>query len=170
MKDFIYCQRDIPKDKWRYGMRSSAATGCGWIATYNALKLMNYSAKPEKLIKFYEKQLPLINGNAGTFILGPALFFRKFGFNVSTTRRISDFDTMAKDADVCIMYYWWKNNFRVGTHFVALKYTDKGYIGYNTYRQSTGEDYYGYSMEKFLKNRGYFGAHLTAIKDKRNKP
>ena len=58
MNDFIYCQRDIPKDKWRYGLRSSAATGCGWIATYNALKIMGYSAKPEKLIEYYEKQLP----------------------------------------------------------------------------------------------------------------
>ena len=58
MSDFIYCQRDIPKEKWRYGLRTSAATGCGWIATHNALKLMHYSPKPEKLIEYFEKQLP----------------------------------------------------------------------------------------------------------------
>ena len=49
--DLIYCQRDIPKKQWRYGFRSSAATGCGWIATYNALQLMGYRAEPEKLIR-----------------------------------------------------------------------------------------------------------------------
>ena len=85
MNDFIYCQRDIPKDQWRYGLRSSAATGCGWIACYNALKLMGYKAKPERLIKYFEKQLPLLNGNTGTFVLGPAMFFRKFGFKATKT-------------------------------------------------------------------------------------
>ena len=50
MKDLIYCQRNIPKDKWRYGLRSSAATGCGWIATHNALRLMGYETDTQKLI------------------------------------------------------------------------------------------------------------------------
>jgi len=54
VNDLIYCQRDIPKEKWRYGFRTSAATGCGWIATFNALRLMGYRAEPEKLIRMYE--------------------------------------------------------------------------------------------------------------------
>ena len=29
MHDLIYCQRDITKDQWRYGLRTSAAVGCG---------------------------------------------------------------------------------------------------------------------------------------------
>lgn len=74
VKDFIYCQRDIPKDQWRYGLRSSAATGCGWIACYNALKIMGYKANPEKLIKYFERQMPLLNGNTGTFVLGLQCF------------------------------------------------------------------------------------------------
>ena len=74
--DLIYCQRDIPKEQWRYGLRSSAATGCGWIACFNALKLMGYEAKPEDLIRYFERQLPLIHGNCGTSILGPAVLFK----------------------------------------------------------------------------------------------
>ena len=53
MKDLIDNQRRIPKDQWRYGFRSSAATGCGWIATYNALRLMGYHPKQEALIRMY---------------------------------------------------------------------------------------------------------------------
>lgn len=34
--DMIYNQRSIPKDQLRYGFRSSAATGCGWVAIYNS--------------------------------------------------------------------------------------------------------------------------------------
>ena len=82
MMELIYSQRSIPKKQWRYGLRSSAATGCGWIATYNALQLMGYRAKPEDLIRYYQRQLPLIHGNAGTSFWGPALFFRHFGFPV----------------------------------------------------------------------------------------
>ena len=68
MDDLIYNQYKIPKEQWRYGFRSSAATGCGWIATYNALRLMGYMADPEQPIQDYERQVPLINGNAGTVL------------------------------------------------------------------------------------------------------
>ena len=72
MDDLIYCQRSIPKEQWRYGLRSSAATGCGWIATYNALRLMGCEAQPEKLIRYFQRQVPLLQGNAGTLALAPA--------------------------------------------------------------------------------------------------
>lgn len=169
MNDFIYCQRDIPKDKWRYGLRSSARTGCGWIATYNALKIMGYSAKPEKLIEYYEKQLPLINGNIGTFILGPALFFRKYGFGVKTTANKKHFDALASQSDACILFYWWKEKYKIGSHLVAFHHTDHGFVGYNTYRQSKNADHYGTSLEQFIEKQKYFGPILIAITDKRKK-
>ena len=105
--DLIYNQHDIPKEQWRYGLRASADTGCGWIATYNALRLLGYRTEPEQLIRYYEKQVPLINGNAGTVVFGPALRFRKWGFPVKTYLDREKFDQAAKDADVCILYYRW---------------------------------------------------------------
>ena len=163
MDDLIYNQYKIPKDQWRYGFRSSAATGCGWIATYNALRLMGYKADPEELIRYYERQLPLINGNIGTILFGPALHFYKWGFAVKPVLRCADFDKAAKEADVCILYYRWLKKYRYGAHFVALHHTQEGFIGYNTYRNSTGPDKYGPSLEAFLKKRKYFGAVLFAI-------
>ena len=74
MKDLIYCQRSIPADELRYGFRTSAATGCGWIATYNALRILGKKAEPEALIRYYERQLPLLHGNTGTSFWGPAVF------------------------------------------------------------------------------------------------
>ena len=163
MDDLIYCQEDIPKDQWRYGFRSSSATGCGWIATYNALRLMGYKADPEELIRYYERQVPLINGNAGTVMFGPALRFHKWGFAVKPVLRRSDFDREAKEADVCILYYRWLKKYRYGAHFVALHHTEEGFIGYNTYRTSKGPDKYGPSLEDFLKKKKYFGAVLFTI-------
>jgi len=168
MQNLIYCQRDIPKDKWRYGFRSSAATGCGWIATYNALLLMGYNnIKPESLIRFYERQLPLVHGNAGTSILAPAVFFKRHGFGVKCTARRKKFDTLAKESDVCILYFWWRNKWKMGAHFVAVQYMENGFVGYNTYRNSKGPDKCGKSLDAFLKEKKYFGVVLIGIKDRK---
>ena len=164
MDELIYCQWDIPLDQLRYGFRSSAATGCGWIATYNALRLLGCRAAPEKLIRFYERQLPLIHGNAGTTILAPAQFFRHQGFPVEHTSDSGRFDALAKASDVCILFYRWRKGWKLGAHFVAVAYRDGTFTGYNTYRNSTGPDPYGPSLEAFLKQKKYFGAVLIGIR------
>ena len=164
MKELIYCQREIPKEQWRYGLRSSAATGCGWIATYNALHLLGKEARPEELIRFYERQLPVIHGNFGTTILAPMFYFKKLGYRVDWTARSDRFDAMVEHADVCILYYYWRWKWSVGAHFVALHRTDEGILAYNTYRNSKGPDRYGESLEAFLKKKKYFGAVLIGIR------
>ena len=168
MKELIYCQQDVPKDQWRYGFRTSAATGCGWIATHNALHLLGEESQPEELIRFFEHQLPLIHGNLGTTILAPAFFFKKKGYLVDWTARNDRFDQMAKKCDVCVLYYRWHKRWKLGAHFVALHHTENGFVGYNTYTNSKGPDHYGESLEKFLKDRKYFGAVLIGIRRKRH--
>lgn len=169
MDDMIYCQRDIPKDKWRYGFRTSAATGCGWIAVYNALRIMGYKPTAAMLIKYFERQIPLLNGNTGTFVLSPAMFFKRFKFPIKITAKTGDFDDIAKQSDACILYLWWRNKVKIGAHFVALHYTEKGFVGYNTYRNSKGPDQWGESIEKFIKEKKYFGTVLIGVKKRKNK-
>ena len=167
MNDLIYNQNHIPKEQWRYGFRSSAAVGCGWVATYNALRLMGYRAEPEELIRMYEKMLPLIHGNTGTNAFAPALCFRKWGFPVELVYRRERFDEAAKASDACILFYYWKGKWKMGAHFVALHHTETGFVGYNTYKNSTGPDRYGESLTEWLKQRKYFGTVLICIKNKK---
>ena len=167
MHDLIYCQRDIPRDRWRYGLRTSAATGCGWIATYNALRLLGYRAEPEKLIKMYERMLPLLHGNTGTAILAPALAFKRWGFPVKVVANRKRYDEAAKASDVCIVFYYWRKKWKLGAHFVTVKYSDGRFTGYNTYNNSKGPDDWTESIDGFLKKRKYFGTVLICIKDKR---
>lgn len=163
MKDLIYNQRQIPKAQWRYGLRSSAATGCGWIATYNALKLLGYYAKPEDLIRYYKRQLPLIHGNTGTSFWGPALCFRQWGFPVKMLTKRERFDQAAKESGACIVFYHWRKKWKLGAHFVAVHWNEGKFVGYNTYRNSHGPDDWGSSIQDFLQQRHYFGAVLIAI-------
>lgn len=167
MDDLIYNQTKIPKEQWRYGFRTSAATGCGWIATYNALWLMGYRPKPEELIRYYECQLPLVHGNAGTMIQGPAFFFRHHGFPVQTLSVTEKFDDAVKNADVAVLFYYWRKKFRFGAHFVTVQYKNGKFTGYNTFRSSAGPDDYGASLEGYLKKCGFFMPFLIAVKDKR---
>ena len=164
--ELIYNQRDIPKDKWRYGFRSSAATGCGWIATYNALQLMGYNTDIDELIRYYEWQLPLLHGNAGTSFWGPAVCFRNWKFPVEVCADKRKFDSLAHRCDVCILFYHWKKGYNLGAHFIALTSGESGFTSYNTYRNSTGPDHLGSSLNSVLKEKGWFGAVLIGIKNK----
>ncbi|MBQ8237992.1 MAG: hypothetical protein IJZ39_07595 [Oscillospiraceae bacterium] len=167
MNDLIYNQRHIPAEQYRYGFRTSAATGCGWIATYNALRLLGYRVDIDELIRWYERMLPLIHGNAGTSIPAPALRFHKWGFPVKMVVNPKHFDEEAKNAHVCILFYRWRRKWKLGAHFVALHHTPGGFVGYNTFKTSAGPDPYGPSLRDFLKKHRFFGAVLICIKDKR---
>ena len=165
MEELIYCQETIPKEQWRYGFRSSAATGCGWIATHNALRLMGKQADPEQLLQEYERMLPLIHGNFGTTILAPAFYFKRRGYRVQWSACTEKFDSMARQADACILFYRWHKKWKLGAHFVALHHTEGGFVGYNTYRTSSGPDRYGTSLAAFLKRQKYFAPVLITICD-----
>jgi len=167
MKELIYNQTQIPREKWRYGLRASAATGCGWIATHNALRLLGYKTDIEALIRHYELQLPLIHGNAGTSFWAPALLFRRWGFPVKLCTKLTDYDMLAKKSDVCILFYHWRRGARFGAHFVALHHTESGFVGYNTSRNSTGPDHYGQSLQHFIQEQKFFGTILIGIQNKR---
>lgn len=166
MNGLIYNQHQIPKEQHRYGFRASAKVGCGWVATHNALTLMGYRTDIDQLIRYFEWQLPLIHGNAGTSFWGPALCFRGWDFPVEICFRPSQFDALASRSDACILFYRWHQGCRLGAHFVALHKTAQGFTGYNTYRNSTGPDQYGPSLAEFLKKKQYFGAILIGIRKK----
>lgn len=166
MKDLIYNQRNIPRQQWRYGLRASASTGCGWIATYNALRLLGHHTDIEALIRYYEWQLPLIHGNAGTSFWGPALCFRKWGFPVKLCADRRRMDAVLEKCDVGILFYHWRQKYKLGAHFVALHRQNGVILGYNTFRNSTGPDVLGDSLEAFLKKQGYFGCVLIGIRNK----
>ena len=163
MDDLIYNQRQIPKEKWRYGLRSSAETGCGWIATYNALRLMGYKTDIAELIRYYEFQLPLIHGNAGTSFWGPALCFKNWGLRVDVCFDSKKFDALVNRSQVCILFYRWKKGLKLGAHFVALHKIGTTVTGYNTFRTSTGPDPYGPSLEAYIKEKKWFGCILIGI-------
>ena len=166
MSAFIYNQSQIPKEQWRYGLRSSASAGCGWIAVYNALHLLGKDAEIPELISMLEHQMPLINGNLGTTFWGPAQCFRHWGFPVKMYWDSRKFDAAAGNAPASILFFRWKRGIRLGAHFAAFRFNGSQFIGFNTFKNSHGPDPWGSSLPVFLKQHHYFGAILLTIGEK----
>lgn len=156
-------QHDIPRDVHRYGLRASAATGCGWIAAYNALKMLGKTTDIDELIRYFEWQLPLVHGNFGTAFWGPKRCFDQWGFPNRLIFDRKQFDAAAKGADACIVFYHWAKKGAAGAHFVAVRPTQAGFVGYNTFRNSIGPDDWGESIDEFLRRQRYFGCVLLVI-------
>ena len=163
MNDFIYNQQSIPKDRFRYGFRASSSTGCGWIATYNALHLLRKDVDIEDLISYYEHQLPLIHGTFGTSFWGPARCFQRWGFPVKIFWDSRKFDEAARHSPASILFFRWRKGCRLGAHFAACRYNGSQFIGFNTFKNSHGPDPLGDSLSGFLKRSHYFGALLITI-------
>ena len=160
----IYNQHHIPKAQYRYGLRSSAATGCGWIAIHNALCLLGRKTDIEGLIRYLQWQFPVLHGNVGTSFWSPAVCFQKWGYRTELILDRRRFDQAAKSSDACILFYRWQKRMLPGAHFVALHSTEAGFVGYNTYCNSTGPDPYGPSLEEHIRSRGWFGCILLCIR------
>ena len=93
------------------------------VSEYNALRLLGYRTNIEELIRYFERQLPLIHGNFGTSFWAPQRCFEKWGFPNSLIFDRKRFDTEARAADACIVFYHWAKQGRAGAHFVAVKPT-----------------------------------------------
>ncbi|MBR5869363.1 MAG: hypothetical protein IKZ21_07935 [Clostridia bacterium] len=151
--DLIHNQTQIPREKWRYGLQSSAAAGCGWIAGYNALLLLGQPRKPEEVLRWFARRRPLLNGLMGTTFGSMLAFFKAAGLSVTTCFRPQRFDALARDRAVCVLFYVWRQGWKIGAHYVTFHPSPEGFVGYNTFRNSIGPDRYGESLLPFLKDR-----------------
>ena len=119
---------------------------------------------PEAVLSWFVRRRPLLNGLVGPTFGSMLAFFRKRGYTVITAFRKNNFDRLARESDVCVMFYFWRRGCRVGAHYVALQHTPEGFVGYNTFRNSTGPDRYGDSLSSFLKARHGALPALIALK------
>ena len=160
----IHCQRDIPKDKWRYGLRSSAAAGCGWIAVYNALELLGMKSESEELIRYFLRRVPLINGLFGTMPLSPAAYLKKRGLMTRWTLRRKRIDDLVKESDAAVVYYWWRWKRYLGAHFIAVQFDGENFIGWNVYANSKGPSVLGPSLDAYFRTGKDFFPIVIGVK------
>lgn len=103
----------------KYGCRDSSQTGCGWIATYNLLHLLDYPYTPEQVCKTMSAWLPF-GGLIGTHILPLYVWIRKHTpLHLSFVRKYSPL--RLKNSKGGIVWYFTGK----GLHFCAFSATSK---------------------------------------------
>jgi hypothetical protein len=72
-------------NEYKYGNDTSENNGCGWIATYNVLQVLENPQEAEDIIRSYEKNGVLLGGTLGTNPYGIGKLFEDFGYQVDYT-------------------------------------------------------------------------------------
>ena len=135
--------------KIRYGFFRTSYNGCGWIAVYNAARLMGENPRAERIISYLESWGLLIFGVFGTFPLAAAAYFLHMGHRVKITFDPKKYDIAAKKSAANIVWYFHSR----GAHFVTVGWDGENFIGYNTYSNSTAPDVWGKSISENLRRR-----------------
>lgn len=138
-----------------YGLRSSDKAGCGWISAYNTLTylknkgLYNKEIDLATTIREIDSFGTLLFGYLGTNPLVLSLYIESKGFNVKTTFKESDFETVAKSSDVNIILYIDKKlsyahyqmvNYVVDTNDFNFHCSNR-IMSMDNYLDSRGDDY-----------------------------
>ncbi|MFI3172760.1 MAG: PAAR-like protein [Eubacteriales bacterium] len=105
------------------GNTTMNATGCGAIATYNVLKMIN----PNEEINFahvvyYLEPYGIANGAFGTIPFGVTHYLNAQGYNVELVYGVENIVEKAASADAAIAVYAYGDNIsNVGAHYTAFQ-------------------------------------------------
>ncbi|MDR1245677.1 MAG: phage late control D family protein [Clostridiales Family XIII bacterium] len=143
--------------KFKMGLYTAENRGCGWIATYNALSVLDRRGESETvpfskvseeqkkiadIIKYYDKNGGLFNdGEPGINIVSVTDYFRNTEGVKTTYDALLPYnvDERIRDSTVSILQY----KHSTGVHYVTVKYDaeDKQYHIYNEFNNviSVGE-------------------------------
>jgi hypothetical protein len=123
-----YIQNQTATSVFRYGFNTSDNSGCGWIATYNALQFLynagKYPIAPEmeEVIKPLDRFGTFGFGFLGTNPLAVSLLLKTKGLKTSIVLKQEQFYEKAKEADINIMVYVSKK-FNYG-HYQMMQYNE----------------------------------------------
>jgi len=131
-------------DDFRMGvLESSWGQGCVWIATFNALQVLDDPHHPAEIIRWFEENGGLLlQGRRGAFTRPAEMYMRRAGYITRTNYlpRLQTIDNEIRRGDVAILTYM-RNDF--SAHAVAIQYMGDG--RFRVYNEGTLNIYGGYT-------------------------
>ncbi len=126
--------------EFKYLLETSNKSGCGWIATYNVLKLFGEEPVIPDIIKSLEINGCFAYGYLGTLPWGITDYFSTRGYKVALSLKPSEFSGMLQDeTEIGIAFYL---GFK-GGHFQAFKRVDETRFKFYNYSSvRTMEEYF----------------------------
>lgn len=123
-----------PVRELRYGVTDMAHAGCGIIAVYNAFLLLDNPQRLCDVAVWGDLHASNLLGLLGTFPWKAKCLFRQMGYTVTAARDKTLYDSLAREADVCLFSYWnrRRNPFK-GMHTVCVRCRAEGLEVYNQF-------------------------------------
>ena len=133
--NYIYDQSNEEYADITFGNSTLSYSGCGAVATYNALLSLGSRPSLENIVQQYEQNDAfLLGGVAGISYRALADYFADAGYNVSMYKETELFDYFVSKSDAAIVWYTWANSGEMGMYFFHVDSTAGLNRGYNVYR------------------------------------
>lgn len=150
----------------RIGKHNFSHSGCGAIATFNAMSVAGCEPKIEEIVEFYERKGLILYATMGVNPLGVKRYLSQQDVNWTKYSGKQDWDACLKDGQVGIMLYWWANAKNCGAHYVAIEKLEDGVRVYNVY--NTRDCSFTYKdIQTFLSSGSYRKAVALFVIDKK---
>jgi len=128
MRTLIDYQNQSPANRVRMGttdgLNEGWYNGCGWIATYNALIILENPKHPAEIVRYFEESGGIAFGGVfGTYPNAIEAYLRSLGNNVSHTlfpQVNMNIDEVIKNSQVSILAYLHTN----AAHYVTIEYRE----------------------------------------------
>lgn len=133
--DFINKQADY--SEWKLGLKTLDKNGCGAIATYNALRVIDRPSNLANVIYYYD----ITSGDLlfGTFGISPLSIKKYFDSNnILCNHYYYNFKLLKNECEkidenqaIILLYMCNASNVFEGAHYITLKKEGSGYFAYN---------------------------------------
>jgi hypothetical protein len=149
--DYIYGQGNTPHSGTPVGKFGNGKShGCGPFALYNTLFALGRNPDIKQIIRNIRY--------AGGFVLGGLFgtspkalvnYLRALGYKTNISYLPRNIEKLTESADIFILFYIWRRRFKIGIHYVMIRYADGGYLVYNQYANDLRPRRYPYINGRF---------------------
>lgn len=135
---YILDQNDMPYRSMPFGKVTVVYAGCAPIAIHNALRTAGQPQPLEKTLCWFQEKShrTFLYGRLGVLPFQLKAYLRQSGFRVKTARTARRIAQLSKEADACILHYYYPRKvFGIplpAAHYVEFQREADGYIARNT--------------------------------------
>jgi len=117
----------------RIGRHTFAHSGCGAIATFNAMAMAGLQPDITEIVDFYEHKGLIMNAALGINPMAVKKYLTGAGLTWKSYRGKQDWSALLEPGKIAIMLYWWVSKNGCGAHYVSMEPCEKGVRVYNFY-------------------------------------
>lgn len=151
----------------RIGSCSFAGSGCGAIATFNALSMAGIQPDMVEIVDFYEHKGLILNAGWGTNPVAVKKYLSKKGLNPKSIKGKDILDVNLNADETAILLYWWVTAKDCGAHYVSIEPCEQGIRVYNVYGDRDAAYEYE-NIRTFIENGTYKKAVYLIVMKRMN--